>query len=105
MLVFAPHPDDEVFGCGGAIMRHLAQGIAVEVIIVSDGAYGAESEESRRQYALQRQEESNLAAKILGYGLPSFWSYPDRKVGYGEKLIQDILAAINQSQADLISAF
>ena len=21
-LVFAPHPDDEVFGCGGAIVRH-----------------------------------------------------------------------------------
>ncbi len=97
MLVFAPHSDDEVFGCGGAIMRHLAQGIAVEVIIVSDGAYGAKSEESSRQYVLQRQEESNLAAKILGYGFPSFWSYPDRKVGYGEKLIQDILAAINQS--------
>ncbi|HNG34956.1 MAG TPA: glycosyltransferase [Nitrosomonas sp.] len=104
VLVFAPHPDDEVFGCGGAIMRHLAQGVAVEVIIVSDGAYGAKSEESSRQYVLQRQEESNLAAKILGYGLPSFWSYPDRKVGYGEKLIQDILAAINQSQADLIYA-
>ena len=104
VLVFAPHPDDEVFGCGGAIMRHLEQGIAVEVIIVSDGGYGAESEEDRKQYTLRRQEESKSAAKILGYGAPAFWSYPDRKVGYGEKLIHDILAAINQSQADLIYA-
>ena len=104
VLVFAPHPDDEVFGCGGAIMRHLEQGIAVEVIIVSDGGYGAESEEDRKQYTLRRQEESKSAAKILGYGAPAFWSYPDRKVGYGEKLIQDILAAIDHSQADLIYA-
>lgn len=101
-LVFAPHPDDEVFGCGGTIMRHLEQGKVVEVIIVSDGAYGAESVEARNQYTLQRQEESQSAAKILGYGAPVFWSYPDRKVSYGEKLIQDILAAIEHSQADLI---
>lgn len=103
-LVLAPHPDDEVFGCGGAIMCHLEHGKVVEVIIVSDGAYGAKSEEDRKQYTLQRQEESQLAAKILGYGTPAFWPYPDRKVSYGEKLIQDILAAINQSQADLVYA-
>jgi len=104
VLVFAPHPDDEVFGCGGAIMRHLEQGKVVEVIIVSDGAYGAESEEDRNQYTFRRQEESQSAAKILGYGTPAFWSYPDRKVSYGEKLIQDIVTAIDHSQADLIYA-
>ena len=73
VLVFAPHPDDEVFGCGGAIMRHLEQGIAVEVIIVSDGGYGAESEEDRKQYTLRSQEERKSTEKILGYGAQAFW--------------------------------
>ncbi|MBK7493128.1 MAG: PIG-L family deacetylase, partial [Nitrosomonas sp.] len=100
-LVFAPHPDDEVFGCGGAIMRHVEQGIPVHVIVVSDGAYGA-SEETKAEYILQRQQESVAAAGILGYGTPVFWQYQDRQVCYGEKLIQEILTAIRETGADLV---
>ena len=40
-LVLAPHPDDEVFGCAGAIMRHVAAGEQVKVHILTDGAYRA----------------------------------------------------------------
>ena len=37
-LVLAPHPDDEVLGCAGAILRHVARGDPVRVIILTDGA-------------------------------------------------------------------
>ncbi len=103
VLVFAPHPDDEVFGCGGAIMRHVEQGIPVRVIVVSDGAHGV-SEENISEYTLQRQNESIAAAHILGYGIPIFWQYQDRKVCYSEKLIQEILTAIHENDADLVYA-
>jgi hypothetical protein len=33
LLVLAPHPDDEVLGCGGLIARSLASGCAVTVRI------------------------------------------------------------------------
>ncbi|MFZ4655040.1 MAG: PIG-L deacetylase family protein, partial [Methylococcaceae bacterium] len=40
LLVVAPHPDDETFGCGGTLSL-LAQGpCQVRVLIVSDGAKG-----------------------------------------------------------------
>ena len=39
VLVFAPHPDDEVFGCGGAIMRHVMDNNKVRVVVVTDGGY------------------------------------------------------------------
>ncbi len=102
-LVFAPHPDDEVFGCGGAIMRHIERGTSVSVIVVSDGAYGV-TEEKISEYIAQRQNECNAAAQILGYGIPNFWHYHDRQIDYGEKLIGEILAAIRDTQADLIYA-
>lgn len=102
-LVFAPHPDDEVFGCGGAIMRHIEHNTPVQVIIVSDGNYGV-SADAESEYALQRQNESIAAAHELGYGVPAFWHYPDRQVSYSEKLIQHILASIRETDADLIYA-
>jgi LmbE family N-acetylglucosaminyl deacetylase len=35
VLVVAPHPDDETLGCGGTILRHIAQGDAVAWLIIT----------------------------------------------------------------------
>ncbi|HXH03527.1 MAG TPA: glycosyltransferase [Candidatus Competibacteraceae bacterium] len=102
-LVLAPHPDDEVFGCGGAIMHHVAAGEAVRVIIVTAGDFGASDSDSPA-YVRQRREESRAAAAILGYGEPEFWGLPDRGLLYGEALVQRIVAAARDSGARLIYA-
>lgn len=36
-MVFAPHPDDEVLGCGGTIALKVAAGADVSVVIMTDG--------------------------------------------------------------------
>ena len=40
VLVFAPHADDEVFGCGGTLAFHTERGDPVRVVILTDGAGG-----------------------------------------------------------------
>ena len=84
-------------------MRHVEQEIPVTVIIVTNGAFGLDTEESST-YILQRQQESIAAAEILGYGTPQFWKYSDRQVTYSEKFVQEILKTIQDSKADLIYA-
>ena len=37
VLVVAPHPDDEVLGCGGTIARHADAGDQVHVLIMTKG--------------------------------------------------------------------
>ena len=37
VLVFAPHPDDEVLGCGGTIARYIKEGNVVYVCVVTSG--------------------------------------------------------------------
>lgn len=37
-VIFAPHPDDEVFGCCGLMQRLIAQGKRVELIIMTGEA-------------------------------------------------------------------
>lgn len=102
MLVLAPHPDDEVFGCGGSILCHLGAGDLVTVIVVTDGAFGPCDD--RRGYALTRQRESRRAAEVLGYGEPIFWDLPDRGLEYGEPLIERILATLDTLAADIVYA-
>ncbi len=37
ILVFAPHPDDEILGCGGTMIKHIEKGDEVYVCIVTKG--------------------------------------------------------------------
>lgn len=89
VLVLAPHADDEVFGCGGAIIRHVKQGDLVKVIIITDGSAAVmhPDRESKARYIGIRQQESCQAAEILGYGKPEFWGIEDRTLAYGEDLV------------------
>lgn len=103
VLVLAPHPDDEVFGCGGAILRQIAEGGCVHVVIATDGAYLGSTQASP-EYGSVRQDESRQAAKLLGYGSPEFWSLEDRGLEYGEDLILRIGSAISASAADCVFA-
>jgi LmbE family N-acetylglucosaminyl deacetylase len=51
LLVFAPHPDDELLGCAGLMLHALEQGGAVQVVVVSDGGLGGPAD--LRQSELQ----------------------------------------------------
>lgn len=87
ILVLAPHPDDEVMGCGGTMLRHRAAGAEVVVAYVTDGrrsrAFGLDPETMART----RRGEAEAAAAILGVdrvewlGLPEgTWSLEDLAV-------------------------
>lgn len=36
ILAIAPHPDDETLGCGGALLRHKAQGDEIHWVVVTE---------------------------------------------------------------------
>ena len=58
VLVVAPHPDDEIIGCGGALALHLLRGDPVEVALVTAGGRGGDE--------ATRLSESRAAARELG---------------------------------------
>lgn len=101
-LVFAPHPDDEVFGCGGAIIRHLQHGDEVNVIIVTDGSFPLNESQKTADYPEIRKQESLAAAKILGYGKPQFLDFRDGFLEADEKLIARLLNIIREFQPKII---
>lgn len=96
VLILAPHPDDEVFGCAGAILRHVNAAVPVHVILLTDGAAAGD--------VAKRALESIAAAHVLGYGKPIFWGLPDRQLRYTEALVQRIIKEIQATNADLVYA-
>lgn len=99
MLVLAPHPDDEVFGCGGTLARCTQLGIATCVVIATDGGHGGGAD-----YAACRREESRAAARVLGLPEPVFWGLQDRQLCYGEDLVARISDALETQGSRLCVA-
>lgn len=96
-LVLAPHPDDEVLGCAGAILSHLAAGHRVDVVIVTDGRLGiTDPGISDAEARAIRMRESEQAAAVLGYGRPEFWGYGDRSLACTDELVAQICHRIRE---------
>ncbi|MBK9363548.1 MAG: PIG-L family deacetylase [Rubrivivax sp.] len=98
LLVLAPHPDDEVLGCGGLVAAMLAQGATVQVVIVSDGALGGD--------AAVRERESMVAAQVLAAtSAPPemvFWHLPDRGLASSVDLDLRLQRLIDSSAPDCV---
>lgn len=104
VLVIAPHPDDEIFGCGGAIALYARQGVPVHVHILTDGA-GYAQDAQRAQIRATRQAESRQALACLGSGIGcDFGAYQDRALLQESGLIAHMLALIEQHQPQLVIA-
>jgi LmbE family N-acetylglucosaminyl deacetylase len=72
VLVLAPHPDDEIFGCGGVLLQAIHAGADVRVVFLTDGEAQGEAETRRR--------EGRAAAALLGLPEPVFWGLADRSL-------------------------
>lgn len=88
VLVVAPHPDDESIGCGGLIAILRRRGVAVHVVIVTDGtgSHPNSAGHPPPRLAKLREGEARNALAILGVGpdAVSFWQLADRFVPTGD---------------------
>lgn len=76
ILVVAPHPDDEVLGCGGTIIKHVGGGAEVYLCIVTK-AYPPEWSEDEIKI---RKEEVLRVNEVLGIKKTYFLDLPTVKL-------------------------
>jgi LmbE family N-acetylglucosaminyl deacetylase len=77
-LVIAPHPDDELLGCGGTLALAAARGARVEVLVVCDGAAGDPERKFEAQgYVARRRAEARAGGALLGVERYTFWGLPE----------------------------
>lgn len=95
LLVLAPHPDDEVIGCGGLVALHLREGRAVHIVVATDGAQAGDG--------AQREAESRTALALLGDATIEFLRFPDRNLENASDLDGRLAAILHQRRPDLIA--
>jgi len=65
VLVFAPHPDDDILGCGGSMIKHLKNGNQVFVVYITNGDAEC-TEYPPEKFSKIRKKETLKAALVLG---------------------------------------
>lgn len=76
ILVIAPHPDDEVLGCGGTIAKYSKQGDEVYLCVITKAYTPDWSEE----FIKNRPKEVEAAKRILGIKRVYFLDFPTVKL-------------------------
>ena len=71
-LFLSPHPDDEVLGPAGTLVRAHREGVEIALVIVTDG--GAQGS------AVEREAEARAASATLGLAEPLFLRFADRSL-------------------------
>jgi LmbE family N-acetylglucosaminyl deacetylase len=105
-MVIAPHPDDEVIGCGGTIRRHVLAGDPVTVLYLTHGEHSCgypwlDPEEKK----LERTSEARKSCAVLGVADYVFLNGSDGQCNLPQETIlltQGVRAAINERRPKVI---
>ena len=89
IMVIAAHPDDEVLGVGGTILRHVRQGDSVDIVIFGEGAASRGHDPGEVSHL---RECAVRAARLLGANPPTLLGMPDNRLDSMDLL--DIIQAI-----------
>ncbi|GAH49951.1 unnamed protein product [marine sediment metagenome] len=100
VLVIAPHPDDEVLGCGGTIRKYVKLGNDVYVCVVTE----AYTPDWSKDYINNRRKEIEKCKQILGVKKYFFLNFPTVKIDtFPQKdLNAKISLVINEVNPDML---
>jgi LmbE family N-acetylglucosaminyl deacetylase len=107
ILVIAAHPDDEVLGCGGTIVKHVQNGDEVHVVILAEGVTSRDKvreRESRVGELSQLARAAHEAGRILGVQSVELHDFPDNRMDSVDLLdvVKVVEMAIDKYKPDMV---
>lgn len=104
VLCIAAHPDDEILGVGGTLVRHANEGDDVHVCILSDGVTSRyENRDTATTEIKRRRDRAQKSCRILGATV-SLHGFPDNSFDTVPLLdiVQTIETEIEKHEPDVI---
>jgi len=68
IFVVAAHPDDEILGCGGTLLKHVDNGDKVYILFVSEGVSGRYEKKDSKKCAVEIKKRQEMAKKVCKIG-------------------------------------
>lgn len=99
ILIVAAHPDDEVLGCGGTILKKISEGYKVNVIFISCGVRGRFKKEFDQKIIkkeiIKRQKMAIKASKIAKFKIVDFFDLENLELHqYKHNFITDKISKV-----------
>jgi LmbE family N-acetylglucosaminyl deacetylase len=107
ILVVAAHPDDEILGCGGTIVRHVRNGARCHILILGEGITSRDNQreaEFRIHEIKKLKKQAKKAAGIIGATSLETLSFPDNRMDSVDLLdvIKQVEKAVHKIRPDII---
>lgn len=101
VLIFAPHPDDDVIACGGTIAKHVQKGDSVAIVYLSSGEAGS-LVYPPADLSLRREAEARQASAVLGVTDLVFLRFPDGYISFQPEYLECLIKLIREKKPTLI---
>ncbi len=98
ILAFAAHPDDIELSCSGTLMKHIAEGLKVAIVDLTEGELGS------RGTVKTRYEEAHRATQIMGVSFRENLQMPDGFFDLSKENLLKVITAIRKYQPAIILA-
>lgn len=101
IIVFAPHPDDDIIGCGGSIAKHASLGREVTTVFMTSGEAGSLTC-SGDELAAMREDEARQASSLLGVGEVIFMRNPDGYLEFSRDNLVRLVSLLRLKKPDTV---
>lgn len=101
IMVFAPHPDDDILGCGGSIVMHTARGNEVTTVFMTSGEAGSLFVPCG-DLAVMRENEARQASDLLKVSETIFMRNPDGYLEFKQDNLVKLVTLIRSKKPDTV---
>ncbi len=101
VFVFAPHPDDDVIGCGGSIIKLRQSGHDVHVVYLTSGESGSRTI-PKSELARMREQEAHEALGAMDVHQSTFLRLPDGFITYSSEILKTLVKMIRDYKPDRV---
>ncbi len=98
ILAFSPHPDDAEFGCGGGLILSVKKGFRAAIADLTEG------ERSSRGSSMERKDEKERAAALIGLCARYSVGLPDTGINAGEPHMIAVIELIRELKPRIVLA-